>query len=112
MKGRWTCALTSDVVPRTLMDGRRGNKNSRVGVRTEGVIREEERKEVKREPCQSPVWRAQRLKNAHDIPLLLQRVFQGLLSDIVILQKALMGLQRYQAQPSHGDRGAVLCWLW
>lgn len=64
-----------------------------------------------RGPCQSPVRHVQGLKNVCDIPLLSQRVFQGLLSDIVILQKALMGLQRYQAPPSERDRAAVLCWV-
>lgn len=64
-----------------------------------------------RGPCQSPVRRVQGLKNVCDIPLLLQRVFQGLLSDIVIPQKALMGLQQYQAPPSEKDRAAVLCWV-
>lgn len=64
-----------------------------------------------RGPCQSPVRHVRGLKNVGDIPLLLQRVFRGLLSDIVILQKALMGLQRYQAPPSERDRAAVLCWV-
>lgn len=77
----------------------------------EEVISEEESVEVNESLCQSPVQRAQRLKNVCDIPLLLQCMFQGLLLDIVILQKALMGLHRYQAQPSERDTAAVLCWV-
>lgn len=62
------------------------------------------------ELCQ-PVQRAQRLKNICDIPLLLNCMFQGMLLDIVILQRALMGLQWYQAHPSERDTAAMLLLL-
>lgn len=62
------------------------------------------------ELCQ-PVQRAQRLKNICDTPLLLYCMFQGMLLDIVILQKALMGLQRYQAHPSERGTATVLLLL-
>lgn len=51
------------------------------------------------------------LKNVCNIPLLLWCMLQGLLSDVVILQKALSGLQRYQTQPSERDTAAVSCWV-
>lgn len=93
------------------MDRWRGKNSGEVACGWRGSNNRGGERGSERELCQSPVQHAQRLKNVCDIPLLLQCMFQGLLLDIVILQKALMGLHRYQAQPSERDTAAVVCWV-